>query len=307
MNIMFLRQDNKNQNSLKANPAVHNRSTILFYRSILFTLIGIFFAILGLQGFLVPNNFLDGGVTGLSILLLGISNLHISLLLVICNLPFLIMGFKKVSFIFGIHSTISILLLSLGMFVIDIPVFTQDKVLIAFFGGFFIGLGIGFVIKGGGVIDGVDIIGEYTEKKSAITSSEIILLLNILIILGAVYRFGMEAGMYSIMVYYIAMKTTNYVVEGFEEYTSINIISKEAFAIRKMILKDFGKGITLFQGERGYLPGSIKTKNDCDIIMTVVTRLEIHRIKNAVFKIDPDAFLYVKSIKEVNGGVFKQR
>ncbi len=282
-----------------------NWHSIFSLRSVLFTLLGIFFALLGLQGFLVPNNFLDGGITGLSILLLGIGNLHISLLLIICNLPFLIMGIKKINLTFGIHSAIAILLLSMGMYFIDINVFTEDKVLIALFGGFFIGLGIGFVIKGGGVIDGVDIIGEYTEKKTAFTSAEIIMLINILIILGAAYRFGIETGMYSILVYYTAMKTTDYVVDGFEEYTSLTIISKEALEIQSLIVKDFGKGISIFRGERGYLPGSFEIKRDCDIIMTVVTRLEIHRIKKAIFEVDPHAFLYVKSIKEVNGGVFK--
>lgn len=286
-------------------PTTINWQSILSRRSIVFNLIGVFFAVLGLQGFLVPNNFLDGGVTGISILLLGISNLHISILLLIFNLPFVIMGFKKIGYTFGIHAIIAILLLSLGMYYIEIGGFTQDKVLIAFFGGLFIGLGIGFVIKGGGVIDGLEVIAQYTEKKTSFTSAEIILALNILIILGAAYRFGFETGMYSILVYYTAMKTTNYVVEGFEEFTALNIISKDAAAIKSLIVKEFGKGITVFKGERGYLPENFEKKSDCDIIMTVVTRLEIHRIKTAVLKIDPAAFIYVNSIKEVKGGIFK--
>lgn len=288
-----------------SNPTKINWHSIFSFRSILFTLMGIFFAVLGLQGFLVPNNFLDGGVTGLSILLMGIGNIHISVLLLICNLPFVILGFKKLGYTFGIHAIIAILLLSAGMYFIEISVFTEDKVLIALFGGFFIGLGIGFVIKGGGVIDGLEVIALHTEKKSAFTSAEIILALNTLIILGAAYRFGIETGMYSILVYYTAMKTTNYVVDGFEEYTALNIISKDAAEIQSVIVKDFGKGITIFKGERGYLPDFYEIKADCDIIMTVVTRLEIHRIKKAVLKIDPSAFMFVKSIKEVNGGIFK--
>ena len=302
---MLLIKDIKKPNSLMSGPATIDWHSIFSFRSILFTMIGIFFAVLGLQGFLVPNNFLDGGVTGISILLMGIGNLHISVLLLICNLPFVILGFKKLGHTFGIHAIIAILMLSAGMYFIEINVFTEDKVLIALFGGFFIGLGIGFVIKGGGVIDGLEVIAQYTEKKSAFTSAEIILVLNILIILGAAYRFGIEAGMYSILVYYTAMKTTNYVVDGFEEYTSLNIISKDAPELQNLIVKEFGKGITIFKGERGYIPDLFDIKADCQIIMTVVTRLEIHRIKKAVFKIDPNAFLYVKSVKEVNGGIFK--
>ncbi|WP_339611534.1 YitT family protein [uncultured Planktosalinus sp.] len=269
-------------------------------------MIGIFFAVVGLQGFLIPNNFLDGGVTGVSILLLGISSLHISIHLIIFNLPFVIIGFKKIGYTFGIHAIIAILLLAAGMYFIEINVFTQDKVLIALFGGFFIGLGIGFVIKGGGVIDGLEVIAQYTEKKSAFTSAEIILALNIIIILGAAYRFGIETGMYSILVYYTAMKTTNYIVDGFEEFTTIHVISKDAVAIQSLIVKELGKGITVFKGERGYLPGTYEKKEICNIVMTVVTRLEIHRLKKAVLKVDPHAFIYVNSIKEVKGGVFKR-
>lgn len=280
--------------------------SIFSLRSISFTLIGVFFAVLGLQGFMVPNNFLDGGVTGIAILVMGFSDIHISLLLVILNIPFVIIGFKKIGYTFGVHAMIAILLLSAGMYFIDIGVFTDDKVLIAVFGGFFIGLGIGFVIRGGGVIDGLEVIAQYTESKSAFTSGEIILTLNTLIIIGAAYQFGIETGMYSILVYYTAMKTTNYVVDGFEEYTALNIISEESKQIQKAIVDEFGKGTTLYKGERGFLPGSFDTNTDCDIIMTVVTRLEIHRIKERVMRIDPNAFLFVNSIKEVKGGIIKR-
>ena len=126
------------------------------------------------------------------------------------------------------------------------------------------------------MIDGLEVVALHTEKKSAFTSAEIILTLNIIIILGAAYRFGIETGMYSILVYYTAMKTTNYVVDGFEEYTALNIISGNAAAIRNLIVNDYGKGITVFKGERGYLPGFYDHKVHCDIIVTVLTRLEIH-------------------------------
>jgi uncharacterized membrane-anchored protein YitT (DUF2179 family) len=173
-------------------------------------------------------------------------------------------------------------------------------------GGLLMGLGIGLGIRGGAVIDGLEIIAHYTTKRGAITSSEIIMLFNSLVILSAAIKFGIESGMYSILVYYTAMKTSDYVVDGFEEFTALNIISKEYESIKSLIVNDFGKAISVFKGERGYLPGSFDIKHDCDIIMTVVTRLEIHRIKQAVSKIDPYAFFYVQSIKEVKGGIVKQ-
>lgn len=283
------------------NTRIISWSSIFSLRSISFTTAGVLFAVLGLQGFMVPNNFLDGGVTGISILILGIGDIHISLLLIFLNIPFVLMGFFKIGRTFAIQAMIAVLMLSAGMFFIDIGVFTNDKVLIAIFGGFFIGLGIGLVIRGGGIIDGLEVIAQYTEKKSAFSSAEIILLLNILTILGAAYRFGIETGMYSILVYYTAMKTTNYVVDGFEEFTSLNIVSKEHGQIKSQIVEQFGKGITVSKGQRGFLPGSFEEKANCEVIMTIVTRLEIHRIIKAIQVIDPDAFIFVNSIKEVAG------
>ncbi len=280
---------------------------IFSFKSISFSIIGVFFAVVGLQGFMVPNNFLDGGVTGISILVKGFSNIHISYLLVFFNIPFLIVGYRKIGKTFSIQALFAILMLAAGMYFIEIPAFTTDKVLIAVFGGFFVGLGIGFVIRGGGVIDGLEVIGYYTQKRSGLTSGEIILALNCLIIIGAAFKFGIETGMYSILVYYTAMKTSDYVVDGFEEYTSLTIISAEFEAVKSLLINEFGKAITVYKGERGYLPGGEEKINDVDIIMTVVTRLEIHRLKEAIGEVDPKAFLNIQSTKEVKGGLIKRK
>lgn len=207
---------------------------------------------------------------------------------------------------FIIQSLIAILIMAALMYFVNIPTVTEDKLLIAVFGGFLMGLGIGLVIRGGAVIDGLEIIAHYTTKKVAFTTNEIIMLFNSLVILSAAIQFGLETGMYSILVYFTAMKTSDYVVNGFEEFTALTIISGEFDSVKALIVNDFGKAISVFKGERGYLPGTFNIKHDCDIIMTVVTRLEIHRIKQEVSKIDPNAFFYVQSIKEVKGGIIKQ-
>ncbi|MBS4062670.1 MAG: YitT family protein [Bacteroidetes bacterium] len=279
--------------------------SIFSFKSIILTLFGVFSAVVALQGFLIPNQFLDGGVTGISILIEGIFNIHFSILIIAVNIPFLILGYKKIGKTFSIQASIAILILAGLMALVNIPVFTSDKVLIAVFGGFFIGLGIGLVIRGGGIIDGLEIIAQYTHKRSGFTTSEIILTLNSLIILVAAIEFGIETAMYSILVYYTAMKTTDYVVDGFEEYTALTIISKEYEGVKSLIVNDFGKGISVYKGERGYLPGVFNEKYDCDIIMTIVTRLEVHRMKQAILEIDPDTFFYIQSIKEVKGGIVK--
>jgi uncharacterized membrane-anchored protein YitT (DUF2179 family) len=282
-----------------------NWKSIFSLPAITYTVLGVISAVVALQGFMIPNHFLDGGVTGISILIEEIFGIHISLLLIVFNIPFLIMGYKKIGKTFSVHATLAVLLLAALMTFVNIPTFTSDKLLIAVFGGFFIGLGIGLVIRGGGVIDGLEVIAHYTHKRSGFTTSEIILTFNSLIILGAAIEFGIETAMYSILVYFTAMKTSDYVVDGFEEYTALTVISKEYEEVKSIIVNDFGKGISVYKGERGYLPGIFNEKYDCDIVMTIVTRLEVHRLKQAIMEVDANAFFYVQTIKEVKGGIVK--
>ncbi len=280
--------------------------SIFSLKSVIYTVTGVFIAVVALKGFMIPNNFLDGGVTAASILLNGIFHVDFSIFLIMLNIPFFYIGYLKISKTFGIQSLIAVLLMAVLMYVVEIPTITSDKFLIAAFGGFLIGLGIGLVIRGGGIIDGLEVIAIYSQKKSGFTSSEIIMVINSIVILGAAFKFGIEAAMYSILVYFIAIKTSDYVVDGFEEFTALTIVSKEYDAVKSLIVNDFGKAISVYKAERGYLPGSFDIKFDCDIVLTVVTRLEIHRIKEAIYIIDPNAFFYVQSIKEVKGGVIRR-
>ncbi len=272
----------------------------------IYTLLGSFISVIALQGFMIPNNFIDGGVTAVSILFKEVFHIHISILLIVINIPFIYIGYRLIGKTFAAQSMIAILITAVLMLVVHISPITNDKLLMAAFGGFLMGLGIGLVIRGGGVVDGLEIIAHYTKKKVGFTTSEIIMLFNSLVILGAAFEFGPEPAMYSILVYYTAMKTSDYVVDGIEEFTSLSIISKKDKEVKSLIVNDMGKAITVYKGERGYLPGSFNIKYDCDIIVTVVTRLEIHRIKQQVVRIDPEAFFYVQSIKEVKGSFLKQ-
>ncbi|MDQ3141481.1 MAG: YitT family protein [Bacteroidota bacterium] len=280
---------------------------IFSIHSIFFTLLGVFCAVIALKGFMIPNRFLDGGVTGLSILLHELLHINISILLIVLNLPFIYIGYYKIGRSFAIQTTLAIILLISSINFVEIMPITNDKILIALFGGFFIGLGIGFVIKAGGVLDGMEIIADYTNKKLGFSTSEIVMLINTAIILTAAYKFGIEAGMYSILTYFTAMKTSDYVVDGFEEYTAMTVISAKYENIKSTIVNDFNKAISVYKGERGYLPGSYNIKYDCEIVVTIVTRLEIHRIKKAILEMDPYAFIYISSIKEVTGGIVKQK
>lgn len=275
--------------------------------TLLFTFLGVLSAVVALKGFMIPNHFIDGGITGISILASKAFHIDISLLLIGLNFPFVVIGYKRIGKSFAAQTTIAVLLLVIGLNTVNVPMITDDKILIALFGGFFIGLAIGFIIRSGGVLDGLEVIAHYTNKKSGWSTGEIVMVINTLVILGAVFQFGIEAGMYSILTYFTAMRISDYVVDGFEEYTALTVISEKHESVKGIIVNDFNKAISVFKGERGYLPGSFDINYDCDIIMTIVTRLEIHRIKKAILEEDPSAFLYITSIKEVKGGIIKQK
>lgn len=274
--------------------------------TIVYNLVGVALAAIALEAFMLPNKFLDGGVTGIAILINLQFGININLLLLVLNIPFLIMGYKKIGKTFAIQSTISVFLLIVVLEVIQMEPVTNDKVLIAVFGGMLMGTGIGFIIRGGGLIDGFEVITDFTQKNSAFSGSKITLFLNSLIILAAAFFFGIEPAMYSLLTYFTAIKVTDYVVEGIEEYTALTVISKEHELVKELIVKKYGKAISVYKGERGYLPETFHIHHDCDIIMAVVTRLEVHRIKKAINEIDLKAFFYVQTIKEVKGGIVKQ-
>lgn len=281
--------------------------SIFSLQSMLYTLAGVASAVFALKGFMLPNHFIDGGITGLSILISHGAEDTIGYFLILFNIPFVIIGYRKIGKTFALQTTIAILLLTVAIKIVPCPPMDVDPILIAVFGGFFIGLGIGLVIKGGGVLDGLEVVAAYTNRKLGLSTSELVMIFNTCIILGVAKFFSLPAAMYSIITYFTAMKISDYVVDGFEEYTALTVISGKHDLIKSIIVNDFHKAISVFKGERGYLPTSFDIKHDCDIIMTIVTRLEIHRLRMAILEADPQAFVFIQGIKEVTGGVIKQK
>ena len=269
--------------------------------------LGVSLAVLAMKGFMIPNRFMDGGITGISILLHEIFHINISILVIALNVVFVYLGYRKIGKTFAVLTTIAVILLAIGLLFVNIVPITKDKLLIATFGGFLIGTGVGLVIRGGGVIDGAEVVAVFTRRKTGFSNSEIIMLFNAIIFAVAAFEFGIETAMYSIITYFTATRATDYVVDGIEEYTAMNIISAEQEAIKTFLVNELGKGITVYKGVRGYLPNSFDIKTDCEIIVTIVTRLEIKQIQDALMKIDPKAFVYVQSIKEATGGILKEK
>jgi uncharacterized membrane-anchored protein YitT (DUF2179 family) len=184
---------------------------------------------------------------------------------------------------------------------------TSDKLLVSIFGGVFMGIGVGLAIRGGCALDGIEVMALYTVKRISFTISEIILGINIIIFLIAGIELGLPTALYSILTYYTASKTISFVIEGLEEYTGVTIISGQSEEIKKQLVMTLGRGITIYKGERGFLKGSFDISQPVDIIFTVVTRLEVRRMRNLIQDIDPKAFVFTSTIKEAAGGVLKKR
>jgi len=275
-------------------------------KDIVFISLGILSAGFGLKGFLLPNGFIDGGVTGISLLTEALTNYPLSILIVIINVPFIILGYFQIGKSFAIKSIIAIVGLAIALLVIDYPIITSDKLLVAVFGGFFLGAGIGLSVRGGGVLDGTEVLAIFLGRKTGLTIGDLILIFNIVIFSTAAYLLSMETALYSILTYLAASKTVDFVIEGVEEYIGVTVISTHSEEIRVMIIEKIGRGVTIYEGKRGFGKRG-ENLNQIDIIYSVITRLEINKLQTEIEKIDSNAFIVMNSVKDLKGGMIKKR
>ncbi len=295
----------KSQISTKKTSAKHKLFDIK--DDIILIALGIFISGFALKGFLVPNDFFDGGISGISLLIHKIYGFNLAFVVAIANLPFIILGKIIVDYQFALKTALCIFLLSVCLYFIPYPLVTSDSVLVSVFGGFFLGIGNGLIIRAGSSVDGIEILALYTKRRTSFTTTEIILAINFVIFFIAAVEFGVTSAMYSMLTYFTASKTIDYVVEGIEAYTGVTIISGKSEILKSKLVNELGRGITIYKGERGYLPGNYEVHNDTDIIFTVITRLEIRRLKEVVYETDPAAFVFASVIKEASGGILKKR
>jgi uncharacterized membrane-anchored protein YitT (DUF2179 family) len=267
--------------------------------------IGVGLAALGLEGFLLPNKFIDGGATGISLLTSELTGWSLGILIVIINIPFVIMAFKVVDRQFALKSAVSISALAICVSTIHFPVITHDSLLVAIFGGFFLGAGIGFSVRGGAVLDGTEVLAIYLSRKLGTTIGDIIIGLNVAIFSVAAYLLNLETAMYAMITYLIASKTLDYIVDGIDEYTGVTIISIRSQEIRLMITKEMGRGVTVYKGKGGY--GRRGETSEVDILYTVITRLELNKLKSEIQRIDAEAFVVMSSVRDTRGGMIKKR
>jgi len=283
---------------------MHNQLTnkyLRFLRDFLLIACGIVSACFGLKSFLMPSEFIDGGVTGISLLISNLTGMKLSYLIIVINIPFVILGFKQIGKAFAIKTAFAIAALAILLIILPFQPITHDKLLIAFFGGLFLGGGIGLAMRGGCVIDGTEVLALYISKNSMMTVGNIILILNIMIFGVAAIFLGMETAMYAILTYLSASKTIDFVVNGLEQYIGVTIISEKKDEIKDFLINNMKRGVTIYKGEGGYA-----VKKEIDILYTVVTKLEMGKLQTEIRQLDPDAFVVQQQISDIKGGVVKR-
>lgn len=275
------------------------------FKDFILITLGIFSASFGFKGFLLTNHFIDGGATGISLLIAALTKIPIQYLIIGINIPFIILGYSVVGKWFVVKASLAITGLAICLATVEYPDVTKDNLLVAVFGGFFLGAGIGFTVRGGAVIDGTEILAIYLSRKLGTTIGDIIIVINVIIFSAAAYFLGVEVALYSMITYLVASKTLDFIIEGIEEYIGVTIISEHNEDIRHMVINMLGHGVTVYNGKQGY--GKRGEVHETDILYTVITRLEVNRLNAEIEKIDPKAFIVMNSIKDTRGGIIKKR
>ncbi len=265
--------------------------------------VGVVLTSLGLKAFLLPNGFLDGGVTGIAILVRTQADINMSYLLVLFSIPFLILGYFTVSKRIVVKSIISILGVALFIHFENFQTITNDKLLISIFGGLLVGSGIGIAIRNGAVLDGSEILGVYLNDKFGFSIGKIVLVFNIILFCITAFMVSLEVALYSILTYIIAAKVTDTVIEGFEDFIGVTIVSKKYDLIKIAILEELGTGLTVYKGSSGF--GSQGETENLDIIHSIINRIDIKKMYRLIKEIDTEAFIVEFDVNSVKGGVLR--
>ena len=280
---------------------IEKNSKMTFFKNSMLIVVSALLASTGLKSFLLPNNFVDGGITGISMIVSRISDLPLFIFLVTFNIPFLILGYKMLGKNFAVRSIIAVALLALSVAAINFPIITNDKLLAAIFGGVFLGAGIGLAIRGSAVLDGTEILALSIGQKSPFSVGDIILAFNVVIFSFAGFSFGIETALYSVLTYASASKTIDFLIHGLEEFYSILIITSKSDELRTALISDLKRSVSRFVGKTGL------SDEPRDFLLCVVTRLEIIQLKNFIKSVDEDAFVIITHVSDIAGGVRRSK
>jgi uncharacterized membrane-anchored protein YitT (DUF2179 family) len=282
------------------------KTTIFRYiKDFILITLGVFSAAFGFKGFLLTNHFIDGGATGIALLISALTQIPLYVLLILVNIPFIFLGYKIMGKVFALKTSFAIAGLALVVGTVSFPDVTKDNLLVAIFGGFFLGSGIGLAVRGGAVIDGTEVLAIFLSRKFGTTIGDIIIVINVVIFSIAAYFLSVEIALYSMITYLAASKTLDFIVDGIEEYMGVTIVSGKSKQIADMIRDDINWGVTVYEGKNGF--GKNGELKNIDIVYTVLTRLELNRLNSEIEKIDSNAFIVISSVRDIKGGMVKKR
>ncbi|WP_116124646.1 YitT family protein [Lewinella sp. IMCC34183] len=277
----------------------------LSFADLLFIVLGVALAAFGLEGFLLPNHFIDGGVTGVCLLVSQTTGVPLPILLVVINIPFLYLADQVIGRTFAVKTAAAIALLALSIYFVHFPQLTDDTLLVSVFGGFFLGTGIGLSMRGGSVLDGTEVLAIYLSRRIGAKVSDWVILINVVIFGSAALLLSVEQALYSVLTYFVASKALDFIIDGVEEYTGVFVMSPQNHAIRDALITEVGCGVTQLRGQGGY--GAPTDRPESQVLYVVITRLEIHRAMKVIREIDDRAFVTMNSINDVHGGMVKRR
>jgi len=259
---------------------------------ILVMMMGAILAAIGLEVFLIPNNIIDGGVTGISIMISYVTDVQLGIFLFVLNMPFVLIGYRQIGKTFALSTIFSVICFALSVTVLEtVPTITQDTLLATIFGGVILGVGVGLIIRSGGSLDGTEIVAILLEKRTAFSIGEIVMFINLFILGTSGFIFGWDRAMYSLIAYFIAFKSIDITVEGLEESKAVIIVSDKNRDIASAIMDRLGRGITLLDG-RGAYSGA-----ESEVIYVVISRIEVAKLKNIVHSFDEGALITISSVE----------
>ncbi|WML34193.1 YitT family protein [Clostridium sp. OS1-26] len=277
------------------------RNKFVFILRVLLIMLGATLASIGLEIFLIPNNLIDGGITGISIMASHITKIPLGIFIFLLNIPFFIIGYKQIGKTFTVSTLFAVLCLSIGVSILHpIQGITHDILLASVFGGIILGAGVGIIIRSGGSLDGTEIVAIILDRRTSFSIGEIVMFFNLFILGTSGFIFGWDRAMYSLIAYFIAFKVIDITVEGLDESKAVTIISEKHKDISEALVDRLGRGVTLLQGKGGYKGYST------NVIYVVVSRLEIAKLKSIVNGFDDDALVTIGSV-EASGKKYKKK
>ncbi len=279
-----------------------NRKLLNFF----YIFLGVLSASIGLNGFLLPNGFFDGGAMGISLLLNHFVKTDLAFYIILINIPFVIIGYHLISRDFAVKSSVAIISLAIMVYWIRVPILTSDKLLISIFGGVFLGAGIGLSMRGGAVIDGTEVLAVQVSRKTSLSVGDFIALFNLILFIIVAAVINVETAMYSMLTYVAASKSVDFVISGIEEYIGVTIVSAHYDRIRNFLIDDAKRGVTVYKTEGGFGKTG-ETTEERKALFCVVTRLEVGKLVADIQKLDTEAFVIQQSIKDTHGGMIKRR